>query len=134
MSFPRLQFWQAWNDSGTTREARSSFSVVVPLRIETYFTTSEQVITPFQIIEDDLLVYSMSVSGLMDDGDFFTKTGYATLTVEADGSGDIKRWGTPERSTYVDMVDDEDYIIVGGSSTIWRGGIYKTMVKKVKVQ
>lgn len=128
MSYPTLfESYYKDNIEGVTLIERGGFSVVVPHVVAHTFSTSGPTqVVPYQIIENDLTIFSAHVSGLMDAGsaDFYLNgILYDTRSYPA---------STPSKSTYDGIIGDP--ITVGGGSEIYRAGIWHTKYISAIVQ
>lgn len=103
------------NIQGTTIKNRSGFSVVVPHVITHTFSTTRAQATPYQIIENDVTVFSMRIQGLMDAVTAERIVNGVTYSQSIAAS-------TPSKTTYTGLIATA--ITVGGGGSIWRAGIY----------
>jgi hypothetical protein len=125
-SFPTLFESMVMSEiTGVTRKSREGFSVIVPHRVKTYFTTSVQTITPIQIIPADYVVFSAHFSGIMNAETVTLIKDGSTYTYDVDAS-------SPDLYTYNGMIGS--WQPVGGTSELWRAGIFKTTIIEVKMQ
>lgn len=129
-AFPTL-FDSFYIDSllGETRIQRGGFSAVVPHKVTHSFGTTRVDISPYQIIENDFLVFSMHASGLMNGIQFFKTINGVTYYYP---SSSTLPASTPSKSTYSGLIGS--YITIGGSSEIWRAGVFQTTTIEVILQ
>lgn len=116
-------------DQGVTIKNRGGFSVVVPHQIDHTFVTGGSAVppVPFQIIPNELTLFSFQIQGLMDAG---TATHYSSRTgITYSQSYDAS---TPSRTTYAGLIGTQ--VIAGGSCEVYRAGIYDKTTIKVTLQ
>lgn len=124
--FPTL-FTSFYSDNlqGTTLFQRGGFSEIVPHRIVHHFGTTKLTPAVYNIVEDELLVFSIQVSGLTD-GVVFSRTNQGVTYTQ------IRAATSPSASTYIGLEGSE--VIARGESKIWHAGIFRTITAYVTLQ
>lgn len=117
-AFPAYFYYYFSNDlQGVTKKGRAGYSVNKPHKIShTFSSTIPAAPVPYQIIENDLLLFSAHIAGLMD-ADTLTHTDiYGNVYTQSIPAS------TPDYTTYTGLVGT--LAVVGGSVEIYRAGIY----------
>jgi len=136
MSYPFPALFTSYysdNVQGTTRIQRGGFSANVPHKITHSFSITPPTDTggganvpvPYQIIEQDQLLFSIPVHALKDDTTASTTVDGVTYTQDSPAS-------IPTKSAYEALIGS--HITVGGSSEVWNASIYETITIEVKLQ